>query len=141
MADAREVMNRVTEAIFNRDLETVKSLYASDAVIDTPDHGTIRGRDEIAAYFEEFIAAFPDASYEPVYEHQSGTTAIDEGFFVGTHTGPMTAPTGEAVPPTGKQVRARACDAATVENGVITSHRFYFDNLDFLEQLGLAPEA
>jgi pimeloyl-ACP methyl ester carboxylesterase len=30
------------------------------------------------------------------------------------------------------------CDAATVENGVVTSHRFYFDMMDWLKQLGLA---
>jgi hypothetical protein len=27
-----------------------------------------------------------------------------------------------------------------VENGVIVSHRFYFDQMEFLGQLGLLPE-
>jgi hypothetical protein len=31
-------------------------------------------------------------------------------------------------------------DIATVESGAVTSHRFYFDQMDFLGQLGLAPE-
>jgi hypothetical protein len=31
-------------------------------------------------------------------------------------------------------------DAATVADGVVTSHRFYFDQLELLGQLGLAPE-
>jgi hypothetical protein len=34
----------------------------------------------------------------------------------------------------------RSCDVATVEEGVVTSHRFYFDSMEFLGQLGLAPE-
>jgi SnoaL-like polyketide cyclase len=44
------------------------------------------------------------------------------------------------IPATGKHVRVRACDIATVQNGVITSHRFYFDQMEFLGQLGLVPE-
>jgi ketosteroid isomerase-like protein len=35
-------------------------------------------------------------------------------------------------------VRQRECDVATVRDGLVTSHRFYFDQLDFLGQLGLA---
>jgi hypothetical protein len=38
-------------------------------------------------------------------------------------------------------VRAREWDVATVENGMVTSHRFYFDMLGWLEQLGLAGES
>jgi hypothetical protein len=38
-------------------------------------------------------------------------------------------------------VRIRSCDAVTVEGGLVTSHRFYYDQMDFLGQLGLAPEA
>jgi hypothetical protein len=29
----------------------------------------------------------------------------------------------------------------TVENGVITSHRFYFDQMEFLGQLGLTGDS
>ena len=111
-----------------------------DAVAETPDQGTITGRDEIAAYLAEFATAFPDASWEALHKHEIGDTAIDEGYFVGTNTGPMTGPNGEAIPATGRRVRARECDVATVENGLVTSHRFYFDMLDWLTQLGLAGE-
>ncbi len=50
-------------------------------------------------------------------------------------------PDGQSIPPTGKNVRVRGCDAATVEDGLVTSHRFYFDQMELLGQLGLAPEA
>ena len=67
--------------------------------------------------------------------------AIDEGYLVGTHTGSLRLPDGQSVPATGKSVRIRGCDAATVQNGRVTSHRFYFDQMEFLGQLELAPEA
>lgn len=141
MGEAREVMNRVTEAVEDGDLGALKELYAPDAVAESPDAGTISGRDEIVSWFAGFVAAFPDASWESVHKHESGDTAIDEGYIVGTHTGPLAAPTGESIPATGKRVRLRETDIVTVKDGLVTSHRFYFDQMDFMGQLGLAPEA
>jgi predicted ester cyclase len=140
MGEAREVLDRVTEAVFSQNREALAVLYAPDAVAETPDQGTVSGRDQIVEWALDFLASFPDASYETGHEHESGDTAIDEGFFVGTNTGPLAMPDGQSIPPTGKSVRFRACDAATVQNGQVTSHRFYFDQMDFLTQLGLAPE-
>ena len=139
MGEAREVMDRVTDAILRGDLEALKGLYAQDAVAETPDQGTITGRDQIAAYLAEFGTAFPDASWVERYKHEGGDTAIDEGVFVGTNTGTMTGANGETIPATGRRVRARECDIVTVENGVVTSHRLYFDVQDIPTQLGLAP--
>ena len=129
-------MDRLTDAVLKGDSEALKALYAQDAVAETPDQGTITGRDQIAAYLGEFSAAFPDAAYEHRYKHEAGDTAIDEGYFVGTNTGSTAG-----LPATGRRVRLRECDVVTVENGVVTSHRFYFDVQDWLTQLGLAPES
>jgi ketosteroid isomerase-like protein len=140
VGEARQVMDAVTEAVLRKDLEAAANLYAPDAVMVTPDQGEVRGREQIKVYLKELIDAFPDNSYELTYAHESGDTAIDEGYFVGTHTAPLPLPSGESIPPTGKQVRVRTCDVATVQNGVITSHRFYLDQMEFLGQLGLVPE-
>ena len=104
----------------------------------TPDQGELRGRDQIVAYHRELREAFPDARYEQVAAHETGNVAIDEGFVVGTHAGALTGLSGD-VAATDKHVRVRACDVATVEDGVITNHRFYFDQLELLNQLGLVP--
>ncbi len=141
MGEAREVMDRVTAAVTSGDPDALKALYAPDAVAVTPDQGTIRGRDQVVAYMGDFATAFPDASWEELHKHETGDTAIDEGYFVGTNTGPMTGPSGETIPATGKRVRLRECDVATVQDGMITSHRFYFDMQDWLTQMGLAPES
>ena len=137
MGEARDLMDRVTDAFFSKDWDTGTKLYAPDAVAVTPDRGEVFGNDNIVAWSKELIDAFPDARYEPVNEYESGNTAIDEGYFTGTNTEPLRGPTAETIPATGKSVRVRACDIATVENGVITSHRFYYDQMEFLGQLGL----
>jgi ketosteroid isomerase-like protein len=140
MGQARDVMDRLTEAVFAQDFDTLAEVYAEDAVAVTPDQGEISGRDAILKYLRELADAFPDASYESLHAHEAGNTAIDEGYVVGTNSGPLALPTGETLPATGNRVRVRSCDAATVENGRITSHRFYFDQMEFLGQLGLLPE-
>jgi ketosteroid isomerase-like protein len=139
MSEAREVIDRVTQAAMRGDVTTLGSLYADDAVIETPDQGTIREPDAIVEWSRAFRTAFPDMSWEPLHEHEAGNTAIDEGFVAGTHTGPLESPDGQ-IPATGKRLRLRMSDAVTVKSGLVTSHRFYFDQLELLGQLGLAPE-
>jgi ketosteroid isomerase-like protein len=141
MTDAREVMDRITDAVTHRDWDAVRSLYADDAVLETPDRGTVRGREEIVGYFRGFVEALDDADFEVAAKHEIGSLAIDEGWMSGTHSGPMPGPDGETIEPTGRRIRVRECDLAEIKDGVVTSHHMYFDQLEFMEQLGLAEAA
>jgi ketosteroid isomerase-like protein len=96
MGEAQEVMNQLTDALLSRDKDAATKLYASDAVAVTPDQGEIRSQKEIVEWSNEFFDVFPDVQYESLYVHESGNTAIGEGYFVGTHTGPLRSPTGRA---------------------------------------------
>jgi ketosteroid isomerase-like protein len=140
MGEARDVMDRVTDAAFSGDVEALRDCYADDATAVTPDAGELQGREAIIEWIGQFTEALPDARWESLYKHEMGDTAIDEGFVVGTNTGPLRLPTGETLPATGKRLRVRGTDAATVQNGRISSHRFYYDQMEFLTQLGLAPQ-
>jgi len=142
MGEAREVMDRMTAAMTSNDTAALEACYAEDAVAVTPDQGELKGRETISSYLSQMAEAFPDAAYEPLDKHEAGNVAIDEGYFTGTNTGPLQMPSGESAPPTGRQVRLRSCDVARVEGGRITSHHFYFDQMEFLDQLGLlaAPD-
>lgn len=140
MGEARTVMDRMTDAMLAHDFDTVASLYAEQAVAATPDMGEIQGRERIVQYLQSFTDAFPDARYEPIRGHEAGNVAIDEGYFVGTNSGPLPGPSGETLPATGKSMRLRTCDIATIDQGVITSHHFYYDQMEFLSQLGLLPD-
>jgi predicted ester cyclase len=139
MTTAREIMDRADAALDNRDAAALVAVYADDAVITTPDQGDIVGASAVRAYVDEFLAAFPDMRYEYGQRLESGNIAIDEGFLVGTHTGPLTLATGEIQEPTGRAIRLRSCDVAEVSGDKIVRHRFYFDQMDFLSQLDLLP--
>jgi ketosteroid isomerase-like protein len=141
MGQARKVMDRLTAAATEtHDWQALAECYASDAVAVTPDQGELRGAEAIADYLRQFSVAFPDVRYEVASAHEVGNVAIDEGYITGTHTEPLPVPNGEDIPPTGKRIRVRECDVVTVEGGLVTTHHFYFDQVELLGQLGLLPE-
>jgi predicted ester cyclase len=141
MGQARELMDRLTDtAIEHHDIETAMELYAENAVMSTPDMGDVRGRDRIAQYWHGLMDGFPDGHYEVAAQIESDGKAVDEGYFIGTNTQPMTGPGGERIQPTGKHVRLRSCDIATVRDGKIVEHHLYFDEAEFMRQLGLMNE-
>ncbi|MEV0171019.1 nuclear transport factor 2 family protein [Streptomyces sp. NPDC050803] len=141
MGQARELMDRLTEAVTAApDIKALAELFAEDAVAVTPDGGELRGRDAIVEYWQQMTDAVPDGTFEPVAAYEVGDTAIDEGFFSGRNTGPIPLPSGETLPATQRDVRIRGVDLATVADGRIVSYRLYFDQMEFLGQLGLLPE-
>jgi ketosteroid isomerase-like protein len=134
-------MDRLTDAVTTHpDLKVLAELYAEDAVAYTPDEGELRGRDRIVEYWRQMTEAVPDGRFETLHSYEVGDTAIDEGVYTGHNTGPLALPTGESLPATGKEVRIRGVDLATVKDGRITEYRLYFDEMEFLGQLGLLPE-
>ncbi len=137
MGEAREVMDRITAATLKGDRAAVAECYAEDAVLVTPDAGELRGREAIVDYFVRFSEGFPDADYEYTGKVEEGNAAIDVGYFTGTHTGPLQGPSGETVEPTGRRMRIRGCDILQVEGGLGRRHEFFYDRLEFMEQLGL----
>jgi steroid delta-isomerase-like uncharacterized protein len=142
MGTTREVLDQMTDAAMTlHDADAVADLYADDAVLMTPDAGEVRGHDGIADYWRQFIDGFPDSRWESIGKLEAGDTAVDEGYVIGTNTNPLTLPTGEQLPATGKAIKLRGCDIATVRDGKIAEHRLYFDELDFMRQLGLAEQA
>jgi ketosteroid isomerase-like protein len=134
-------MDRLTDALTeHRDLKVIGELYAEDAVAFTPDEGEIRGRDGIVEYWRQMTEALPEATFEQLHAYEVGDTAIDEGIFSGRNTGPLQLPNGETLPPTQKEISVRGVDIATVSDGKIVDYRLYFDEMEFLGQLGLLSD-
>jgi hypothetical protein len=140
MGQAREVMDQLTAAALDQhSVDSAMSFYAEDAVLITPDAGEIRGRSNIADYWRPMIEGFSDSRYESLHKSEDGDVAIDEGWFIGTNTAPLPMPDGGTLPPTGRQVKLRSCDIATVQGNKIKEHHLYFDQMEFMGQLGLTP--
>ena len=136
MGEARKVFDRFTKAMTRGDIDEVALLYAEEATAISPE-GELQGQKEIVEYLRPFTEAFSDFRWESLYHHEDGSTALDEGWICGVHTGPLPGPDGQPVAATGNSVRVRECDAVTVKDGLITSHRFYYDQMELMGQLGL----
>lgn len=141
MGQARELMDRSTQAILAGELDVLREVYAADVKVGTPDVGALSGVEAFIEWNRAFVGAFSDRAYRPERALETEEFAIDQGYFIGTHTGPLELPDGQSLAPTGKQLTLRAADIATVADGKIVRHDFYFDQLDLLTQLGLVETA
>lgn len=139
MGQARQIMDSLTRALEAGDRSAIRDLYAQDAVAETPDAGRLVGPDAIADYLITLSIGFPDLTFELDWKLEAGDTAVDAGWVIGTNTGPLIMPDGE-LPPTGKAIRARSCDIITVRDGLAVEHRMYYDQLDFMTQVGLIDQ-
>jgi steroid delta-isomerase-like uncharacterized protein len=139
MANARDVSDRYTDLINAHDAEAIGALFADDGVLSDPS-GEFRGPEEVVQYWKRFFRAFPDMTGRDEFKAERGDTAINEWSSAGTNSGPLETPEG-TIPATGKWGTLRGCDVITVRDGLIQSHRVYYDQLAFMQQLGLVPEA
>lgn len=136
----RERAETFTAAYNAGDLSTAAELYLPEVVFVGPEV-ELKGREQVTEYFRAFREAFPDGYSEVVARHDSGDSTIDEWVFRGTHTGPLPTPTGEMLAPTGARVSVRGIDVQTHRARGIASHRTYYDQVQFLSQLGPIPVA
>lgn len=86
-----------------------------------------------------FQGAFSDGTLTVNSWVVDGDQAAVEGVFAGTHDGVLQSPNGE-VPPTGRSISFRWSASYQAAGGELRYEHLYFDQLDFLGQLGLLPE-
>jgi ketosteroid isomerase-like protein len=120
------------------DIDGVLEQLAPDAEWVTPS-GPQRGHAAIQAWLSPFWGAFSSFAHTVDRVAQSGDTAYAEGVWSGVHDGPLATPEGE-VPPTGRTVSFRFAVGTSGDADKVRSVRVYFDQLEFLGQLGLLPE-
>ena len=93
------------------------------------------GPEEVAEYYRETRAAFPDQRNENVVLHHAGDAVIVEFDLLGTHLGPF-----RGLPPTGRSFNCRMTAIFEFEGEQIVCERVYFDSATILRQLGVAHD-
>jgi predicted ester cyclase len=135
-----EFFKRAWDAYLARDWAALTDTYARGAERLLPGAPLIEGREAVVQTWQHLNAAFPDdaGSYDQLIAQ--GRVAAGEKRYEGTNTGPLRVPGQETtLPPTGKRVSIAESDFMVVEDGRCTRHTCYFDVLDYLLQLGIAP--
>jgi predicted ester cyclase len=100
------------------------------------------GREQVQEWLRAFWQAFSSYRHEIRRVVDDGDCVYAEGVFSGVQDGPLTTPDG-VLPATGKSVALRFAMVVSdhdLASGTARSVHLYFDQLEFLGQLGLLPE-
>ena len=131
------------EAIVIEHMES-ENRHEFDVTLDTFEHpryeliatGDVHdGPEEVAAYFEETRAAFPDQRNELIALHHADDAVIVEAMLYGTHLGSF-----RGLPPTGRSFEMQFCALFVFEGSKLVCERVYFDAGTVLRQLGIAHD-
>jgi steroid delta-isomerase-like uncharacterized protein len=131
------------EALVIEHMET-ENRHEFDLTLDTFEHPRYElvptgdvydGTEEVAAYYEETRAAFPDQRNELIAFHHADDAVILEAMLYGTHLGNY-----RGLPPTGRSFEMRFCALFLFEEEKLLCERVYFDAGTVLRQLGIAHD-
>ncbi len=135
MPNAKEVILKHVAAVNDHDSNAEP--WAADAQLVAPG-GRASGRDDVISFLGVFHEAFPDLRLEVKQLLTDGVAAAAEGTLVGTHDGVLHTPNGD-VAPTGRAVELRWAAVYVTDSDTLKSEHLFFDQMDFLGQLGLLP--
>lgn len=135
MSSAAAVLKEYLGLVDAQDLDGIRAAVTADAETLAPGV-ELHGPEAIAGWVNVFNRAFPDLHHELRTATEVDGTCYAEIRATGTHTGPLASPQGD-IPPTGKSFVLNYAEVATVEGDRVASEHIYFDQLGFLQQLGL----
>jgi steroid delta-isomerase-like uncharacterized protein len=135
MADVIEIARRHDDAFNSHDADGRAAIEAPDIEFVMPGGVTLRGHDQVVEVVRAFWEALPDARISPDDQLSAGNVVVVEGTIAGTHTGTFRTPQGE-IPPSGNPVTLRYAAVKRFRDDRLVSEHLYFDQLEFLQQLG-----
>jgi steroid delta-isomerase-like uncharacterized protein len=138
-ADPSDVARRHDDAWNAKDVEGRKACSAPDIELEMPGGMHLKGLDQVLQVEGAFWQALPDSQIKRTDEFAAGDSVIAEGFLTGTQTGPFPTPQGE-IPASGNPVNLRYASVKRVSDGKIVSEHLYFDQMEFMMQIGAMPQ-
>lgn len=119
--------------------DRMKESHAPDILVHYPDGHTSKGLDKHIEELKPMFVFAPDTRIEvhPVKFGADEWTSVI-GVLEGTFTKPMPGPDGKMIPPTGKKFRLEMATIGHWKNGVMDEEWLFWDNLSFMQQIGLA---
>jgi steroid delta-isomerase-like uncharacterized protein len=136
----REDMQRIVDSVLQLwntgNPALAKELYTENAQRYDPYLGEMgQGSQEIGSYVAEVRKGFPDFKLQVDETVMEGDRLVFHWTVTGTQKGEF-----QNIPATGKQIRIKGLTLCRMEGGKIADDRVYFDRLNMLEQLGVAPD-
>ena len=140
--DNTRIAEKLFDAINAHNLNLGDSYQHVDYKFEGPGtdrNGGALNRDEAKAYTQGFINGFPDLHFEMKQKVAQGEYVVINWVGSGTHTGPLSTPTGDTLPATGKRAVVAGSTTYQIINGKAVKGWTYWDMVSLLSQLGMMP--
>lgn len=138
MVSPRALVEQHYRNVSTANIDADDELFSSEVETVEPSAGRLRGLAAFKDYLQAFQRAFPDGKLVLKSAIEAGNKVAVEGVYVGTHSGPLQSPRGE-IPATNRALNLDMADVFEVEGDRIVRHRVYYDQVQFMSQLGLMP--
>jgi uncharacterized protein len=122
-----EIMNKGKLNMFN------DSNFAPNVVMHVSPEDVV-GIDSARAYYANFLTGFSNIQFIINDVFGQDNKLVKHWTFKGTHTGNFFG-----IPATGKPISLEGTTLVRMEGGKIAGEQDFFDNLEFMQQLGLIP--
>jgi predicted ester cyclase len=125
----------------NQKWDRLHESHAKDIVVTWPDGHETKGIDKHIEDLKAMFVFAPDITIKthPIRFGSGAWTAVT-GVMTGTFTKPMPLPDGKSIAPTGKRFAIGMATIAHWKNGSMDHEWLFWDNQDFMNQLGLGAK-
>jgi predicted ester cyclase len=103
--------------------------------------GTFHGPDEVLPYWIGYTEAFSNVRHEFRTVVEQPNLVVYALLMTGDNTGPIPAPDGTLIPPTGRHVELPHVTVVNHDGDRISGWRTYMDQLGLMAQFGLMQQA
>jgi SnoaL-like polyketide cyclase. len=121
-----------------KDMKLFRDLHCPDVKVVFPDGRTTHGIDQHVTDINGLFNGTPDSriTAHPI-AFGSGEWTATTGVLEATFSEPMKLADGKSIAPTGKKVKIPMATIARWENGCIAEEHLFWDNAEYMRQLGL----
>jgi steroid delta-isomerase-like uncharacterized protein len=139
-SSSAEVVRSFLETWNTHDISATLDLLDPDIVFRSPLFSSpVRGLEARRGVDENFLTSMPDFAFKMIRIAAEGDFVATELVGSGTSTGPAKLPGRDPIPPTGRHVEfGMAGFFRVTAEGKIAEERYYYDRLDFIQQLNPA---
>jgi len=138
MTDARALIEHMFDIIDSHRYDEFTTVVTEDVVQINP-QASLHSAAEWVQFSKGWEAAVPDGRHTVTRCLQVGDEAAVEGYYRGTHLGPLQTPQGP-IAATGRQFDLKFSAFGRLRDERIAEVQVYFDSMSIIAQLGLLPE-
>ena len=140
IAENLQLMKSLDDAWNAQDWDTFNKRHAEDAAVywpgqKIPTKGRTNHRLEAMEFFKAFENTLENNPYMVQFGEGDWTCTVAR--WKGTMKGPIKAPDGRIVPPTGRSFELEFCTVARWKDGEIVEEKLFFDQIGLLRQIGV----